>query len=115
MPALPDTVVVLFDGFDDLDAVAPVEILTAAGFPVRVLGAPGTRGRIRSAHGLDISVDPLEPEPPGLAVLPGGGWLHGTGVREQCRGPLPALLASWYAAGTVIGSVCTGAMLLAAA
>ena len=115
LTALPETVVVVFDGFDDLDAVAPVEILTAAGFPVRILGAPGARGRVRSAHGLDITVDSLEPDPPGLTVVPGGGWWQGTGVREQCRGSLPALLASWHAAGTVIGSVCTGAMLLATA
>jgi transcriptional regulator GlxA family with amidase domain len=115
MPRLPDTVIVVFDGFDDLDAIGPLEVLTEAGFPVRLVSAPGTPGHVRSAHGLHIAVPVLGPEAPELAVIPGGGWLHGTGVRDQTERSLPGRLAEWHAAGTVIGSVCTGAMLLAAA
>ncbi len=113
---LPLTEIVVFDGFDDLDAVAPLEILVAAGFPARVVRPAQHTPAVRSAHGLALEV----PEPlggsPGLVVVPGGGWLDGSaGVRDQCDGPLPAALAALHQAGAVIASVCTGAMLLARA
>jgi len=50
--------------------------------------------------------------------VPGGGWVAGgaTGVRPLVEaGELPALIAGVHRAGTVVASVCTGAMLLAAA
>ena len=54
---LPLTEVVVFDGFDDLDAIAPLEILTAAGFPTRVVRPPGHAATVHSAHGLVMEVD----------------------------------------------------------
>ena len=50
-------------------------------------------------------------------VVPGGGyWDPGAGVRQQIAGgALAARLAALHAAGTVLASVCTGAMLLSAA
>jgi transcriptional regulator GlxA family with amidase domain len=114
---LPKIQIMLFDGFDDLDAVAPLEVLTEAGFPVRVLGAPDAQDHVISAHGLRIAVEGHDRRRPELIVLPGGGWIDESpaGVRAQCQGPLPALLSEWHSAGTVVTSVCTGAMLLAAA
>jgi transcriptional regulator GlxA family with amidase domain len=117
--SLPLSAILFFDGFDDLDAVAPLEILTAAGFPVRQVRPPSHPRTVRSAHGLVLEV-PHElggGVRPGLAVVPGGGWLDGSasGVRAQCSGALPPVLAHLHAAGTVLASVCTGAMLLAAA
>ena len=115
--ALPVTAVVVFDGFDDLDAVAPLEILAAAGFPVRLVRPPGHPPRVRSAHGLHAEVPDALDAAAALVVVPGGGWLDGSpdGVRAQCAGELPQLLAGLAEQGTVIASVCTGAMLLAAA
>ncbi|HEY1569576.1 MAG TPA: DJ-1/PfpI family protein [Solirubrobacteraceae bacterium] len=128
--ALPLTQVVVFDGFDDLDAIAPLEVLTAAGFPTRVVrpaghptAVPSTTApsatvhplTVRSAHGLVLEVAD-ELGAPELVVVPGGGWLDDApGVRDQCEGPLPGVLAALHDAGTVVASVCTGAMLLARA
>lgn len=135
---LPLTEIVVFDGFDDLDAIAPLEILTAAGFPTRVVRPAGHAATVHSAHGLVMQVDAelmtasdpaaaagLEPGSgpgadaqaiAGLVVVPGGGWLDAApGVRDQCEGPLPAMLAARHDAGAVLASVCTGAMLLARA
>ena len=112
---LPRTTIVVFDGFDDLDAIGPLEILAAAGFPVRMAAAPGASEHVRSAHGLHLVVSELGADVPELAVIPGGGWFHGAGVRDQLEHSLPGLIAEWHAAGAVIGSVCTGAMLLVAA
>jgi putative intracellular protease/amidase len=112
---LPLTEVVVFDGFDDLDAIAPLEILTAAGFPTRVVRPAGHPTTVHSAHGLVMQVD-AELAAPALVLVPGGGWLDAApGVRDQCEGPLPGALAALHDGGTVVASVCTGAMLLARA
>jgi putative intracellular protease/amidase len=113
--SLPLTQIVVFDGFDDLDAVAPLEILTAAGFPTRLVRPTGHPTTVRSAHGLIMEVAD-ELSAPELVVVPGGGWLDDApGVRQQCQGSLPAALAALHQAGTVVASVCTGAMALARA
>ena len=116
MTDAPTTDVIVFDGFDDLDAVAPLEILTAAGFPTRLVRPAGHPATVRSAHGLVLSVEPSLGDAPALVVVPGGGYRDDDGgVRTQTAGPLPARLAELHAAGTLLASVCTGAMLLAAA
>jgi putative intracellular protease/amidase len=113
--SLPLTQVVVFDGFDDLDAIAPLEVLTAAGFATRVVRPAGHPTTVHSAHGLVLDVRD-ELSAPELVVVPGGGWLDAApGVRDQCEGPLPGTLAALHDAGTVVASVCTGAMLLARA
>ena len=71
---------------------------------------------IHTAHGLVIEVPDELDDAAALVIVPGGGWRDDNGgVRQQALGALPAQLAAMHAAGTVIGSVCTGAMLLAAA
>jgi putative intracellular protease/amidase len=117
-PQLPATRCLVFDGFDDLDTVGPLEVLSNAGFAPALVRPADTAATIRSAHGLRLTVDDqltLE-APPELLLIPGGGWLDGAdGVRTQAQTELPALLAKLYERGTVLASVCTGAMLLAVA
>ena len=50
--SLPLTQVLVFDGFDDLDAIAPLEVLTAAGFATRVVRPAGHPQTVHSAHPL---------------------------------------------------------------
>ncbi len=109
--------VLFFDGFDDLDAVAPLEILSAAGLPVRPVRALAQSATVTSAHGLQIVIQDEIADNPDLLLVPGGGWRDASavGVRPLCAGDLPARLERMHDAGTVIASVCTGAMLLAAA
>jgi transcriptional regulator GlxA family with amidase domain len=112
----PATEIILFDGFDDIDGVVPFEILTAAGFPVRAVGFPAGTGMVTSAHGLGIEVTADLGPAPDLVVIPGGGWNggHAVGVRSLASTPLPERLAELHSQGTVLASVCTGAMVLAA-
>jgi transcriptional regulator GlxA family with amidase domain len=112
--------IVIFDGFDELDAIAPYEVLRTAeqlGAPLHaeLVGAHGA-GTVTASHGTRIAVDRGPAEDADLLLVPGGGWFHGAGVRDEIeRGVLPRTLAAARDAGAIVGSVCTGAMLLAAA
>ena len=112
----PVTQILFFDGVDDLDPVGPLEILTAAGLrttPVRPTGHPAV---VHTAHGLVIEVAAELDDRAELVIVPGGGWRDDNGgVRDQIRGALPDRLAAMHAGGAIIASVCTGAMVLAAA
>ena len=116
--------IVVFDGFDELDALAPLEVLrraAALGADLRVeLVTHVPRDEVTAAFGLRLRPDGVLDldAPPDLLLVPGGGWNAGgaTGVRaEIARGELPAAIAQLHARGTVIASVCTGALLAAAA
>lgn len=115
---LPTVEIVYFDGFDELDAVGPHEVLAAAGFPVRAVGFPAGTTTVRGGNGLTVGVDGSIGDAPGLLVLPGGGgWATDRpGVAALiAHGALPATVARLHAAGTTIATVCTGALLAGAA
>ena len=116
--------IVLFDGFDELDAIAPFEVLknaAAAGADVQVeLVTLDDTKEITAAHGLQIHVEGrLENGPrPDILIIPGGGWNNRApcGARTEVeRGELPAAIARLHSEGTIIASVCTGAMIVASA
>jgi transcriptional regulator GlxA family with amidase domain len=112
--------IILFDGFDELDAIAPYEVLRTAeglGAPIEteLVGAHGA-GMITASHGTRIEVRRGLSKTADVVLVPGGGWFHGDGIRAEIdRRELPRLLAEAHARGAIVGSVCTGAMLLAAA
>ena len=112
--------IVVFDGFDEMDAIAPYEVLRTAaalGAPIEaeLVGAHGV-ATITASHGLRVAVDRGPSESAQMLLVPGGGWFHGPGVRDEIeRGELPRLLAAAREGGAIVVSVCTGAMLLAAA
>jgi transcriptional regulator GlxA family with amidase domain len=73
--------------------------------------------RVRSAHGATIVPEGVLGDPD-LVLVPGGGWNDRSGVgayAEARRGVITKALADRHANGRRIGSVCTGAMLLAEA
>jgi transcriptional regulator GlxA family with amidase domain len=109
--------IVLFDGFDELDAIAPFEVLVNGGFDVRLVTVDGA-GPVTASHGAPVGVDGALSGDADLVIVPGGGWSGGgaRGVRAEAeRGVLPRRLRELHDAGTPVASVCTGAMLLAAA
>jgi transcriptional regulator GlxA family with amidase domain len=116
--------IVAFDGVDELDAIGPFEVLQnaaarGADFSTRLVSWTGAR-EVLGAHGLRMAVEPVDSdaERPDLVVVPGGGWIahSGAGARGEVeRGVIPRRLAELNGAGTPIASVCTGAMLVAAA
>ena len=125
--------ILLYDGFDELDAIGPYEVFDYA---LGYAGPEGERaGRVRyvtlddrdrvtASHGTRVGVDGVLPDPesadsPDLLVVPGGGWTardeSASAWAEAQKGDVPRALASHHAAGTRIASVCTGSMLLAEA
>jgi transcriptional regulator GlxA family with amidase domain len=108
--------ILLFDGFDDLDAFGPFEVLSEAGLDTRFVTIE-PKERVRSAHGATVVPDGVLGDPD-LLLVPGGGWHDRTGPgawSEARRGAIPKAIADRHAAGRRVGSVCTGAMLLAEA
>jgi transcriptional regulator GlxA family with amidase domain len=113
--------IIVFDGFDELDALAPYEVLRTAqaygaDWDVALAGAAGA-GTITAHHGLRLAVtEPLGH--PDALIVPGGGWgqraERGTWGEVQ-RGDLPARIAATAPGCAWVAAVCTGAMLLSAA
>jgi len=122
-----DVEILLYDGYDELDAIGPFEVFANAG---RVLGrreSDRTCGatlvtlepadRVTASHGLRVEPDDALGDPD-LLVVPGGGW-NASGDRgaraEAERGAVPEAVATRYERGATVASVCTGGMLLARA
>jgi transcriptional regulator GlxA family with amidase domain len=114
--------ILLFDGFDELDALGPWEVLGGLAqlredVTARLVTLEGAR-EVRADHGAVISADGALSERPDVLLVPGGGWFDRTpeGAWAQAqRGDIPAAIAARHAAGTTVASVCTGALLLARA
>ena len=116
--------IVVFDGFDELDAIAPFEVLKTAaevGADVRVeLVTLDGASEVAAAHGLRIRPEGrLDPdERPDVLVVPGGGWNSRASKGawgESQRGKLPEAIARLHDVGTTVATVCTGGMLAQAA
>jgi transcriptional regulator GlxA family with amidase domain len=114
--------VTLYDGFDELDGIAPYEVFRTAealGAPIHaeLVGAHGA-DTITASHGTRVAVDRGPSSAADMVLVPGGGWNTRSDVGawgEVQNGTFPARLAEIHAEGTIVASVCTGAMLLAAA
>ena len=120
--------ILLYDGFDELDAIGPYEVFDYA----REFGAgidPSYRTlepaeQVTASHGTRVVPDGTLPEPddpdaPDLLVVPGGGWNardeEASAWVQAQRGDVPRALSAHHRAGARVAGVCTGGMLLATA
>lgn len=113
--------ILLYDGFDELDAIAPYEVLANAlkdgAGDVAYVTLDGAR-EVTASHGTVVRSGGALDETATLLVVPGGGWNDRSpqGARAEAeRGAVPRAIAAAHARGVTIASVCTGGMLLAAA
>jgi transcriptional regulator GlxA family with amidase domain len=109
--------IVVFDGMDELDAVGPLEVLRRAGFDVQVVALDPHR-TVTCAYGLTITPDGAPRSDAEIVVFPGGGWVGRAenGVRAEIESERwEPLIQQAESRGAVLASVCTGAMILAAA
>lgn len=98
--------VFLADGFEDVEAVTPIDYLRRAGLRVTVVGVTGKT--VSSGHELtivaDASLDEVLPLPlPDLAVLPGGGM--GSKNLSESRG-VRRIVEAMLAEGRAVGAIC---------
>jgi 4-methyl-5(b-hydroxyethyl)-thiazole monophosphate biosynthesis len=97
-------VVILADGFEEIEAVAQIDVLRRAGVEVTVAGLEG--GCAQGAHGIEIGTEVLVSEldfEPDMVVLPGG--LPGA-VNLGDSPEVVALLRQQHAAGRKIAAIC---------
>jgi transcriptional regulator GlxA family with amidase domain len=114
--------VLLYDGFDELDALAPWEVLSEVAraredVDAALVSVDGDTP-VRASHGALITPHRALSEQVDLLIVPGGGWndrSRSGAWSEVERGVLPAAIRTRHDNGALVASVCTGAMLLAAA
>jgi transcriptional regulator GlxA family with amidase domain len=122
MADIDTAAVLLFDGFESLDAFGPFEVLSAGavrgGDFEALLVTAEPADTVRSGDGAVVVPDGTVAETdPDLLVVPGGGWNdrgESGAWAEAERGAVPDLLAD-RAAETLLAGVCSGGMLLARA
>jgi len=115
--------ILLFDGFDELDAIGPFEVFQNAAHAGAAIDTAlctlDATERVTASHGLRVEPDTvLVDTDPDLLLVPGGGWTdpESPGVRrEYDEGAIPEAVASAHGDGVALASVCTGAMLLSKA
>ncbi len=103
----------LADGFEDIEALAPVDILRRGGVDVKTVSIMATT-EVASAHGVTVKADQLfgsagDLTDADLLLLPGGmpGALH-----LKRHAGLAELLKAHAAAGKRIGAICAAPMVL---
>lgn len=125
--------IVLYDGFDPLDVIAPFEVLSAGAdalggvFEVRLVGVDGIGSVTSGTRGLQLqTTHPLAPEEPGFVIVPGASGPIDADPDEVDTIPvllarvgetsLPAMIRTAFAApDTVVAGVCGGSLALAMA
>jgi transcriptional regulator GlxA family with amidase domain len=115
--------ILVYDGFDELDALGPYEVLSNAALggadADALLVARDSSPRVSGSHGLSVEAQGMLADGTfDLVVVPGGGWNDRAPMgayAEAQRGELPEDLRALHEGGASLASVCTGAMLVASA
>ena len=115
--------ILVYDGFDELDAIGPYEVFENAAdagadcsASLRTIDPAET---VTASHGLTIQPDgPLGAGDPDLLVVPGGGWNDRStagawSVAEE--GSILDRIRELHHSGVSLAGVCTGGMILARA
>jgi transcriptional regulator GlxA family with amidase domain len=114
--------IIIFDGVDEIDFLAPYTVFQRAAkrrpeVDVRLVTLEPAVSVV-CGQGLTVLADGVMDAAPDLVFVPGGGWVDGAphGVRAAIeRGLLPETIARLRGQGSIIAGICTGVMALAAA
>ncbi len=103
--------IILGNGFEDIEALAPCDVLRRGGLDVRLAGVNGpeiTSGRGVTVHA-DCALGELVPETLELLVIPGGnGGVASILESEEAL----AFISRAAAAGVPLGAICAGPKVL---
>ena len=104
--------VLLGNGFEELEALTPVDLLRRAGIPVMTVGI-GSR-RVTGGQGIcvtaDILLEQLDPTNLDMLVIPGG--LGGVASISASPAALRAIRFAWEN-GKFVAAICAGPTILA--
>ena len=95
--------VILVDGFEEIEAVAPIDILRRAGLKVIVAGLE--KKDVTGSHGIRLTADSLLKEIskiPEAMILPGGPGAEKLGESEVVR----VLMKKMKASKKIIAAIC---------
>jgi transcriptional regulator GlxA family with amidase domain len=113
--------ILVFDGLDEMDALAPLEVLRKAQHSRADLTArlvtQRVQERVRGGGGLVFEPDGVfVPGEADILIVSGGGWAarapEGAWAEVQ-RGDLTPLLVEARESSAILAGVCTGTMILA--
>lgn len=100
------------DGFEDIEALAPVDVLRRGGVDIKTVSIMG-RKEVTSAHGVtvlaDITLDEADFSDADMLLLPGG--MPGAANLNECKPVREALMAQAQWGGR-IGAICAAPMVL---
>ena len=104
--------VLLGTGFEEVEAIAPVDLLRRAGIPVLTVGVDGKT--VTGGHGIaveaDITLEQLDLTDLEMIVLPGG--LGGVATARSSQAALDALTFA-YENDKYVAAICAGPTVLA--
>lgn len=104
--------ILLADGFEDVEAIAPGDALRRAGVPVQYVGVTGMT--VTASHGLtvtaDIALADIDASGCEALVVPGG--LRGVNNIKSSTEALDAVRRA-YSAGKKVAAICAGPTVLA--
>ena len=104
--------VLLGTGFEEMEAIAPIDLLRRAGIEVKTVGVTGKT--VYGSHGIgvvaDILPEDMELDAMEMIVLPGG--LGGVASTRASKPALDALRYGWEQ-GRFVAAICAGPTVLA--
>ncbi len=104
--------ILLAEGFEEIEAVTPMDVLRRAGLEVTIAGVTGKN--VKGAHGISIEADVLIDqyhETPDALILPGGM----PGAQNLAKSPRVAeLIKKVHAQKRIVGAICAAPALAVA-
>ena len=104
--------VLLGTGFEEVEAIAPIDLMRRAGISVLTVGITGKT--VYGGHNIgieaDITVDEMDLTDLEMIVLPGG--LGGVASARACQPALDAIRFAWDN-GKFVAAICAGPTVLA--
>ncbi len=104
--------VLLGTGFEEVEAITPIDLLRRADIPVTTVGVTGKT--VFGGHNIgieaDISIDELDPSDLDMVVLPGG--LGGVASARANHKAMDLLRYAWEN-GKFVAAICAGPTVLA--
>lgn len=104
--------VLLGTGFEEMEAIAPVDLMRRAGIQVLTVGVTGKT--VSGSHGIpveaDITIDEMDLTAMDMIILPGG--LGGVASARASKPAMEALSFAWEN-GRFVAAICAGPTVLA--